>query len=495
MSIAVVVIGAGLGGLSAAIELAASGAQVTVIEALDRAGGKAGVFSVDGVIFDTGPSLLTLPEIAYALLDRAPGGRARLSLVSPEPAFRYLWPDGVQVDVFIEPERTLAEVERALGRTARDELAAFLRYAADIWAAAAPPFMFAAAPSWRRPPGLRELASLSRIDPLRTMDQAIFARVREPHLRSLLRRYATYNGSDVRRAPATLNCIAHVELALGGFGVRGGVSALVDALVSVAEDLGVRFTYGCPARGLLTAGRRVVGVEVAGSSLAADAVVVNADPAHLVADLLPAAHRGAVRPAPEPSMSGWTGVFAAAHQPGRAAHTVVFPEAYEHEFVDLFDLGRAPRAPTVYASAQDVAHGRAGWPGAAPLFTMINLPPTPAGPAADPAPPDPALAELARTRLITAGLLRAEDRLVWARDNFGLAADFPGSRGTIYGAASNSPMAAFSRPPNRCDGLPGLYLASGGAHPGGGMPLALQSGRLAADALRADRPDALRPLP
>lgn len=494
MSLSVVVIGAGLGGLAAAIELAASGAAVQVIEAQARPGGKAGVQTVDGVEFDTGPSLLTLPEIARALLERAPGGAERLRLTAPEPGFRYLWPDGVQVDVFIEPERTLADVERALGRRARDELAGFLAYAAEIWAAAAPPFMFAAAPSWRRPPGLRELASLSRIDPLRTMDQAIFARVREPHLRSLLRRYATYNGSDVRRAPATLNCIAHVELTLGGFGVQGGIFALVEALVGVAEALGVRFSYGRPARRLLTAGGRVVGVEVAGGSLAADAVVVNADPAHLVADLLPPAHRGAVRPAPEPSMSGWTGVFRAARQPGRAAHTVVFPEDYEQEFADLFDHGRAPRSPTVYASAQDVAHGRAGWPEGAPLFAMINLPPTPAGPARA-AEPDPALAALARGRLQAAGLLRPDDALVWARDNFGLAADFPGSRGAIYGAASNSPMAAFSRPPNRCDGLPGLYLACGGAHPGGGMPLALQSGRLAAAALRADRPDALRPLP
>ncbi len=486
MSAQVIVVGAGLGGLAAAIELAAAGASVTIVEALDRAGGKAGVETVDGVTFDTGPSLLTLPDIARQLLDRTPGGAARLELVSPEPAFRYVWPDGVQIDVFMELERTLDHVGDVLGRAARDQLHGFVSYAARIWEAAAPPFLFAPAPSLRRPPSLRQLTSLSRIDPLRTMQQAIHSLVQDDHLRAILMRYATYNGSDVRRAPATLNCIAHVELALGGFGVKGGISALVDALVQTAEDLGVKILYNTPVDRVLTVGKRVVGVFADGRSHSADAVVVNADPAHLSADLLLPGRRDGVRPSPEPSMSGWTGVFAATRTPGRAAHTVVFAPDYEQEFIDLFDHGRPPTSPTVYASAQEVAHHRAGWPEHEPLFTMINLPPTSASQHTRTTIPPGQLAAQARSRLVQAGLLHGGDALVWERDNAGLAARFPGSCGAIYGAASNSPWAAFQRPPNRCRGLPGLYLASGGAHPGGGMPLALQSGRLAAAALCED---------
>jgi len=455
----VVVIGAGLGGLAAAIEAAHGGAEVTILEALDRPGGKAGVETRDGVSFDTGPSLLTLPEIAWGLLDRVPGGRDRLRLVRPRPAFRYRYPDRVELDVFIELEETLAGVERVLGRGARHELADFLTYARRIWEAAAPPFL--------------------------SMNAAIRAQVREPHLVALLQRYATYNGSDVRSAPATLNCIAHVELALGGFGVEGGVGALVLALVATATDLGVTLRCGLPARRLLAAGGRVCGVETDEGLLPAEAVVVNADPAHLARDLLPAAHRAAVVPAPEPSMSAWTGVFQARRQAHRAAHTVVFPMNYEAEFIDLFDEGRPPRQPTVYASAQSVAHNRPAWPDHEPLFVMINAPAEPLQGRSDPA-RSADLADLARARLVEAGLLDPHDPLLWERDAAGLAAQFPGSRGAIYGAASNSRFAAFQRPANRCDKLPGLYLASGGAHPGGGMPLVMQSGRLAAAALLED---------
>ena len=481
----VVVIGAGLGGLAAAIEAAHGGAEVTILEALDRPGGKAGVETRDGVSFDTGPSLLTLPEIAWGLLDRVPGGRDRLRLVRPRPAFRYRYPDRVELDVFIELEETLAGVERVLGRGARHELADFLTYARRIWEAAAPPFLFGPAPSFRRALGLDELRALAQIDPLRSMNAAIRAQVREPHLVALLQRYATYNGSDVRSAPATLNCIAHVELALGGFGVEGGVGALVLALVATATDLGVTLRCGLPARRLLAAGGRVCGVETDEGLLPAEAVVVNADPAHLARDLLPAAHRAAVVPAPEPSMSAWTGVFQARRQPHRAAHTVVFPLNYEAEFIDLFDEGRPPRQPTVYASAQSVAHNRPAWPDHEPLFVMINAPAEPVQGRSDPA-RSAGLADLARGRLVEAGLLDPQDRLLWERDAAGLAAQFPGSRGAIYGAASNSRFAAFQRPANRCDKLPGLYLASGGAHPGGGMPLVMQSGRLAAAALLED---------
>ena len=481
----VVVIGAGLGGLAAAIELAHGGAAVTVIEALDRPGGKARVEVAEGVVFDTGPSLLTLPEIAWGLLDRVPGGRDRLRLVAPRPSFRYLYPDRVVIDIFPEVDETLQGVEAALGTGARHLLARFLAYAQRIWEAAAPPFLFGPAPTLGRALGLGELRALGQIDPLRTMDSAIRAMVPEPHLRALLQRYATYNGSDVRRAPATLNCIAHVELALGGFGVEGGIGALVEALVATATDLGVELRCATPARRLLAANGRVVGVETDGGLLLADAVVVNADPAHLAADLLPAAHPGAVRPAAEPSMSGWTGVWKARRQPDRAAHTVVFPHDYEAEFIDIFDQGRPPRAPTVYASAQDVAHRRAGWADHAPLFTMINQPAEPAVGRSDPA-LAAALAGQAQERLVAAGLLQPEDALVWERDAAGLAAQFPGSRGAIYGAASNSPFAAFQRPANRNTALPGLYLAAGGAHPGGGMPLVMQSGRLAAQALLED---------
>ena len=130
----VVVIGSGVGGLAAAIDLAARGASVTVFEAGPRPGGKADIVEIDGVEVDTGPSVLTLPEVIDELLQHAGTSLdAELTLVRPEPAFRYLYPDGCALDVYLEAERTAASVEATLGSEARADFEAFGDYARRIW--------------------------------------------------------------------------------------------------------------------------------------------------------------------------------------------------------------------------------------------------------------------------------------------------------------------------------------------------------------------------
>ena len=168
------VIGAGLGGLSAAISLAASGLDVSVFEAHDQAGGKAGSVVIDGVEVDTGPSVLTMPDVLDAVLQRA--GRKLsdvLTLRDPRPSFRYRYPDGAVVDVFPTLEETADSIGRALGSEARAELVAFMAYAGRIWDAAAPHFVYGPAPTWLSTLtlGLTQMHRLARVDPLRTMQK------------------------------------------------------------------------------------------------------------------------------------------------------------------------------------------------------------------------------------------------------------------------------------------------------------------------------------
>ena len=218
----ILVVGAGVGGLAAALALAARGLPVRVLEAGPRPGGKAGVVELDGVAVDTGPSVLTLPEVFAGLFARA-GVRFEdvVGLRRLDPGFGYRFPDGCTVEVAHDPDRTLTAVRSALGPAAAAELSAFLDYSRRIWAAAGPHFVLGPAPTWAAMAGLalRHPRALAAIDPMRSMAAGIDRHVRDPHLRVLLRRYATYNGSDPRQAPATLNCIAHIELSLGGFGV------------------------------------------------------------------------------------------------------------------------------------------------------------------------------------------------------------------------------------------------------------------------------------
>jgi len=482
-----IVIGAGLGGLAAALRLAGRGLDVLVLEAGPRPGGKAGQETVDGVSFDTGPSVLTLPEVLTEVFADAGLQRDdRITLRRPEPFTQYRWPDGVCLDIGHDAEATAAGIATALGSRAATEWTEFLSYCADIWATAAPSFVFGPAPGVATvlQLGLAKLATFHRVDPFRAMRTAIHARVREPHLRDLLARYATYNGSDPRVAPATLNCITHVEVTLGGYGVQGGIYALVDALVTAAAQRGVEIRCNAPVAAIEvdppTGAAR--GVQLAdGEWVEAPRVVCNADAAHLFEALLPKrAQRTHRHP---PSTSGWTGVFRA-HNAGRAPHTVLFPQRYDQEFEDLFDRGQAPTQPTVYLCAQDVAHGRIGWSdGTAPLFAMANAPAL----SADKAPPDDGLRDRVIARLEAEVGVHAAS-LVWSRTPQGLADRFPGSRGALYGASSNSMFAAFQRPANRVPGVRGVYLASGSAHPGGGMPLCLLSGREAARCALEDLP-------
>ncbi len=482
----VIVIGSGLGGLSAAVSLAAKGLDVTVVEAAPTFGGKANIVTLDGVECDTGPSVLTLPDTLDAVLREAGTSLAdEVTLLSHTPAFRYVTAKGAVLELMPTLPETLAHVGETLGAEASRELATFMADAAEVWELSKIAFVYGEAPSvrsmWELGPA--KMAGFGRVDPFRSMWSAICNKVKHPLLRVILARYATYNGSDPRSAPATLNCIAHVEIGLGGYGVRGGVYELVRALVRVAERQGARLRAASPVESLIVEAGRAVGVTLrGGETLRARAIVCNADVAHLHEHLLPKAQRKVVTAPETPSMSGWTGIVRARRRVGRdarAAHTVLFPEDYLEEFADIFDRDRPPQAPTVYCCAQEPCHQRQGWADHEPVFIMSNAPPEPRT-SARPAEVYAALRERTLGRLRQAGLIDGDDAVVWERTPAGLAAAYPGSRGALYGASSNSMFAAFKRPANRVSGLPGLYLASGSAHPGGGMPLCVLSGRMAA---------------
>lgn len=481
----VAIIGAGLGGLSAAIRLAAQGMNVEVFEAQATPGGKAAQVCVEGVWADTGPSVLTMPDTLDEVLKVAGTSlKDAITLIKPSPSFRYDYADGCTIDVYPNIHETLSEIETKLGTKYKEEFSQFLSYAKNIWDASAPHFLYGPAPTWTSmiQLALRHFSLIKKVDPLRSMNKAISSYISSPHLRMLLLRYATYNGSDPRVAPATLNCIAHVELALGGFGVQGGIHHVITTLVECAQQLGVRIHYNTPVQKITLKKNRIEGLILDhGTLIRAKNIVSNTDSAFLKQELLPA-YQSSIR-IPKPfSMSGWTGIFRAHNEIHRVAHTVIFPEDYQKEFSDIFDRNIPPQHPTVYLCAQSTCHNRKGWGDSQPVFAMINTPPEPENTSSNPHIWND-VQERVGTILKTRKWKLEQDRFLWTRTPTELARLYPGSRGAIYGASSNNRFAAFTRPPNAIAKIRGLFLASGSAHPGGGMPLALLSGKAAAEAL------------
>lgn len=494
----VVVVGAGVGGLCAAIALktARPELRLVMLEARAQAGGKLGVASADGVEFDTGPSVLTLPEVFDDVFARAGRSfRAECELLQPEPFFEYVYPWNRRIRVYADWRRTLESVASALGREAASELEAFGRYAARIWESSSPHFVYGPAPSLGRvlTLGVRHFKDVMAIDALKSMRQAIETQVHTRELRWLLARYATYNGSDYRSAPATLNTIAHVELERGVYGVRGGMYSIVRALERVALAIGIELRSGCPVARIVVGTERrrwvgsryqIEGVELAnGERISTRTVIANADARHVFGRLwgVDTTPRDVTRALAEPvAMSGWVGVLRgrwsrAASDPV-AAHTVVFPSDYDAEFADIFDRKRMPQDPTLYVCDQTLSHARTGWPdGSRPVFVMMNAPAVKTG--ATPV-ARPELQSNALMRLRSIGL---EGEWVFERGPEGLEALFPESMGSIYGASSNSMSSAFARLGNSLEEVGGLYLASGSVHPGGGVPLCALSGLRAAE--------------
>ncbi|MCS6909753.1 MAG: phytoene desaturase family protein [Anaerolineales bacterium] len=490
MSYDTVIIGAGVGGLSAAIRLAAAGQRVLLLEQNAQVGGKMGEVTEAGFRWDTGPSVITMRHV-FEDLFRAAGRRLEdyLTLLPVEPLTRYFYPDGVVLDATRDLQRMAEQIERLEPRDVEGYLA-YLSYAARLHRITGPAFIYG------EPVSLRTFRQVPvwdwiHVDGWRTMHQAICSFVRSPHLRQLLGRFATYVGASPYLAPATLNVIAHVELTGGVWYPQGGVYAIARALSRLACEQGVEIRTGARVEQIAVRGGRAAGVMVAGDFIPARYVLSNVDVANTYAKLLPA---GAV-PArtlrllteAEPSVSGFILLLGVrGEHPQLAHHNIFFCADYAREFDDLFRRGLPPGDPTVYVAItgkRDPAHAL---PGCENWFVLVNAPPL--GPRFDWARRageyrDRVLATLAqrgvdiRGRIVVEKMLTPIDleRLTGAR------------RGALYGASSNDRLAAFRRPPNRSREVPGLYFAGGTVHPGGGVPMAMLSGAAAARRILASR--------
>jgi phytoene desaturase len=475
----VVVVGAGLSGLAAALHLAGRGRAVTVLERYPVPGGRAGRHDAHGYRMDTGPTVLTMPDIVQDTLAAVGESvSARLPLVRLDPVYRAHFADGTALDVRTDPEamteavRAFAGPAEAAGyRRLRDWLTRLYRveYAGFI------------AANVDSPLGLLtpQLARLAALGGFGRWDRAVGRFVRDERLRRIFTFQALYAGLSPRRALALYAVIAYMDTIGGVYFPRGGMRALPDALADVAAHAGVIFRYGTTVSVLERRGRRVTAVHTAGGErIGCDAVVLSCELAesYRLLDRTPR-RPWPLRPAPSAVVLhlGVRGDW-----PHTAHHNLVFGHAWETTFTDLVRDGRLMRDPSLLLTRPTATDPELAPPGRqllsllapAPNLTRSRIDWDRVGPAyarelvdvvADRLPVSPGTVE-------TLHVMTPAD---WRRQ--GLIA------GTPFSLAHTFPQTGPFRPANLPGAVDNVVLAGCGTVPGVGIPTALLSGRLAAD--------------
>ena len=469
-----VVIGGGFAGLAAAIEAARRGAAVTLLERAETLGGKAAQWREQQFRFDLGPSVFTLPDVVDKIFHDV--GRERpFELLPLEPLCRYHYPSGRVWDVYSDLDATLEGLDAGEQQAYRRAL----KVARELYQDAAPTFVRG------RAPGLLQLARYGlryglRAHPGKRLPDLLDHLGVAGDLRPFFLRFATYFGGDPYRVPAVLHNISWVELGLGVRLPVGGVHAVVRALAELAVDLGVEVHTGLAVRQLSERGGRVREVHTDRGHFQADAVVAAIDrrwALQLLGRSLPEVRR--------PSLSGTVALLGVERRPEERleAHNIFFPPDYAAEFDDI-RAGKHPRDPTLYLHASVRGDPNDAPAGHDNLFVMANAPALPPGGGGETRAAADAEAQLNLRRTLARRGIDLSDRVRVERSLGPAELERFGDRGAIYGPAPVGLLGTL-RPGPRVRGISNLALAGGTVHPGGGIPLALLSGRYAVETLAA----------
>jgi phytoene desaturase len=484
------IIGAGFGGLSAAIKLAHAGYDVHVYEQNNCPGGKANIISEQGYRFDTGPTLLIMPNVLEGLFENVNENLNNyIDLIRLDTICKYFWGDGTTISAHTDIRKFARQLEKGTNDS-QTSILNFLNYAKRIHDLTADMFLYGDFANWRaflNNSALRTLFSIRKIDPFRTIHQANKSFFTDPKTVQLFDRYATYQGASPYNAPATLNMIPHVEYGMGAFVPAKGIYSLVDSLHSLARNKGVHFHYKTAVREILIDRRRVKGLlvsgDVEGDKVFSDVVISNADVSYTYNKLVGPLDLSSKKRYKKLGLSSSALIFYWAvdgiHDQ-LEIHNILFSKDYRKEFIDIFDRRICPDDPTVYIYISSKYNANDALPGKENWFVMINAPCDADQDWGD---------EINRMREIIKRRVKDYLGIDLSRiiifekvmSPIDIENKTSSHKGAIYGISANHKNAAFIRQKNRSREIKGLYFSGGSAHPGGGIPLAILSGNITAD--------------
>lgn len=487
----IAVIGAGVGGIATAILLSKKGHQVHVYESSNSPGGKLKQIQLNHYRFDAGPSLFTQPNWVISLLSAKQ--KSNFNVLQLETICNYFFSDGT---TFSAPAN-IDEFIRSAANTFNENPNHIRKYISKyhkIYTITKPVFLensLHKLNTYISKTGLIGIANLWRIDMLRTMNDANSSFFSNPNMVQLFNRYGTYNGSNPYQAPATLNVIPQLEMLDGAFLPANGMYSITETLFLQALENGVQFhfesnvtsiNYKKPKSRFIKK-RKITGITTNNRDEEFDAVVANVDAKRVYNNLLKQPVPTKINNAENSSSAlifywGIKSTF-----PQLDVHNILFSDNYPKEFEHLFVHKDLYHDPTVYINItskhcpQDAPDGCENW------FVMINAP-------ANYGQDWEKLRAFARNQIIQKlnhhlkcdieSLIEVEDYL----DPIRIEERTGSNRGSLYGSSSNHKMSAFFRQANFSSEFPGLYFCGGSVHPGGGIPLCIQSANIVAKCIQ-----------
>lgn len=480
------IVGAGLGGLSASIYLKNKGWNVDVYEAQSFPGGKAAEEYLDGYRFDIGPSLVTMPWV-FEDVFKAAGKNIdqELTIVKLKEICTYYLSDGTYLKAWSNLEDFGSELEKIV-ENGQKSLKKYLKEAEKAYKLGGDLFLTKPIHEIRtllKPSIIYKLVRFAGIHPFSNLNKINSKYFKEPRLIQLFNRYATYNGSDPYQTPATMMIIPFIEYNGGGYGIKEGIYEIPKKIHKAAEDLGVQFYFGQKVKKISIEKNKIRGIKAESGYKDYDVVISDADVLYTYDQLLdlPEAKEAKRYRKLEPSSSGivfYWGINRTFKE--LSVNNIFFSSNYRAEFRDIFENKTMPKEPTVYVNITSKLNSSDAPKDCENWFVLVNAP------ADDQQNWDELVSNTRKSvisllskrlrtdikkHIVTEGILTPPE----------IESRTSSTHGSLYGISSNTKKAAFFRHRNRNKHIKGLYFCGGSAHPGGGMPLVLLSGKICAN--------------
>lgn len=484
----VLVIGAGLGGLSAAISLAQEGYAVTILEKNAKIGGKLNVLTERGYTFDLGPSILTLPHLFARLFERS-GKEMRdyIPIRTLRPHWRNFFEDGKVVDLYPEPDR-MAEEARKVGEDPAN-VERFLKYSGDLYDLINSGYFeqgFDTSSDFARFYGLWKFP---KFDLFRSMHGGVSRFLKTRHMRDIFDYFIKYVGSSAYHAPAFMNCLPTIQFRYDLWYVDGGLYNIALGLQRLMNEIGVTVKLGAEVTEIRKEGGRVTGVTTKdGAFHQADIVVSNMEVVPACQKLLKedAAFMRTLRRL-EPACSGLVLELGLDCQyPQLAHHNFFFSGDQRAHFRTVFRKHQLPVDPTVYLVAASRTDPTVAPAGCDCLKILPHIPPIDE---ANPLPKEAYVALKSRVieKLERMGLTDLRKHVVFEHfwTPYDIREQYYSNRGSIYGVVSDRFKNLAFKAPKQSPRYPNLFFVGGTVNPGGGMPMVVLCGQQVAKKVAA----------